>query len=53
MERDLTQEALARRAGVGQACVSLIETGARANPTSDVIRKLAKALDVSMEVLLG
>jgi transcriptional regulator with XRE-family HTH domain len=50
--RNLTQGELARRAGLGQAHLSLIESGARANPTAAVLKKLARALDVSVTELL-
>jgi transcriptional regulator with XRE-family HTH domain len=51
--RDLTQEALARRAGITQGHLSRLETGRRPQPTADTIKRLARALDVGFEELLG
>jgi transcriptional regulator with XRE-family HTH domain len=51
-QQDLTQEQLARRAGIAQAHVSQIESGARANPSAMVVKKLARALDVPVGALL-
>jgi DNA-binding XRE family transcriptional regulator len=47
-ERRLTQAELARRSGVGQAMISLLEKGDR-QPGWGTIRKLAEALVVGVE----
>jgi transcriptional regulator with XRE-family HTH domain len=46
-ERDLSQEALAQKAGLTGRTVSAIETGT-ANPTWATVRDLAAALGVSV-----
>jgi len=46
-KRGATQEAVARRADVTTATLSLIERG-QANPTWDTLKKIAAALDSSM-----
>jgi transcriptional regulator with XRE-family HTH domain len=51
-QQDLTQEQLARRAGLTQPHISEIESGVRVNPTGAVIKKLARALDVAVTELL-
>jgi transcriptional regulator with XRE-family HTH domain len=51
-QRDLTQDQLARRAGLDQGHVSQIESGKRANPSALVIKKLARALGVPVGELL-
>jgi transcriptional regulator with XRE-family HTH domain len=51
-QRGLTQGALARRAGLTQPHISAIESGARANPTGIVIKRLARALGVPLGELL-
>ena len=51
-ERDWTQEHLARRAGITQGHLSHLEAGTRANPGAAVIKRLARALDVPVGVLL-
>jgi transcriptional regulator with XRE-family HTH domain len=50
--QDLTQEQLARRAGLSQPHISEIESGVRAHPTGVVIKKLARALGVPVGELL-
>lgn len=50
--RKLTQAELGKRAGMGAASVSHFETGQRA-PSLDSLVKLADALDVSVDTLLG
>jgi transcriptional regulator with XRE-family HTH domain len=50
--RGLTQNALALKTGIGQACISRLEyenSGARIG----TIIKLAKALDVNIEALIS
>jgi transcriptional regulator with XRE-family HTH domain len=51
-QQDLTQEQLARRAGVTQGHLSQIESGARPNPGALIVKRLARALDVPVAELL-
>lgn len=46
-KRGMTQETVAREAGITTATLSLIERG-QANPTWDTVKKIAHGLDVSM-----
>jgi transcriptional regulator with XRE-family HTH domain len=48
-----TQEDLARESKVPQATISRIEKGQRKNPGADVIRRLARALGVTADWLIG
>ena len=48
-----TQEDHARESGVPQATISRIEKGQRRNPGADVIRRLARALGVTADWLIG
>ncbi|WP_243374667.1 helix-turn-helix transcriptional regulator [Geotalea sp. SG265] len=50
--RDLTQAALAKRAGVSTATISLIENDLRPG-TIDTFKALAKVLKVPAKVLMG
>ena len=50
--RDLSQSDLARRAGLQASAVSHFETGAR-KPAFDNLKRLADALDVTTDYLLG
>jgi transcriptional regulator with XRE-family HTH domain len=50
--RQLTQAELGKRAGIGAASVSHFETGQR-TPSLDSLVKLADALQVSVDTLLG
>lgn len=50
-ERKLSQQALARRAGVAQSTVSEIESG-KESPRVKVLAKLAAALGVPVSTLL-
>lgn len=50
--RGLSQEELAEKSGLKAAAVSHFETGAR-KPSFDNLRKLADALDVTSDYLLG
>lgn len=50
--RGLTQKELAKRAGLSELSIVLYEKGNR-RPRVDVIAKIAKALDVSVEYLLS
>lgn len=50
--RGLTQAQLARKAGLVQSAISMIEAGKRPNPGGATLYKLAKALAVPMSDLL-
>jgi transcriptional regulator with XRE-family HTH domain len=49
----LTREALAKKAKVTTAYVSLLEGGKRKNPSLLVLQRIAKALGVPVTELLG
>jgi transcriptional regulator with XRE-family HTH domain len=51
--RGLTQGEVARRIGLPQQAISRLERGERQHVRSDVLARLAIALDVSADVLLG
>jgi transcriptional regulator with XRE-family HTH domain len=51
-QRDLTQAELAKRVKVSQAFIAQLETGKETNPTLDTVRKLAKALKVTVAELV-
>ena len=51
-ERGLSQGRLAQRLGIQPAAVSHFETGHR-KPSFDTLRRLADALDVTTDYLLG
>ena len=51
-KRDLSQEELANRANLQASAISHFETGAR-KPSFDNLRRLADALDVTTDYLLG
>jgi DNA-binding Xre family transcriptional regulator len=53
VERKLTQQELAERAGVSQAIISRLETDDRTNVTSDVLKGLAKVLGCTTDYLVG
>ena len=48
----LSQSALARAVGISQSAISQIEAGER-NPSFDMLRQIAKALNVSVPHLVG
>jgi transcriptional regulator with XRE-family HTH domain len=48
----LSQSALARAVGTSQSAISQIEAGER-NPSYDMLRQIAKALNVSVAHLVG
>ena len=48
----LSQRALAQRVGVSDAYITQLETRARINPSLDVLKKLARALKVSVAELV-
>lgn len=51
-QKGLTQEEVAKRAKVTTPYLSQLETGARKNPSLPVLRRLARALKVSVAELL-
>jgi transcriptional regulator with XRE-family HTH domain len=52
-QRGLTQAEVARRAHLPQQAISRLERGDRSHVRSDVLARLALALDVSTDVPLG
>jgi transcriptional regulator with XRE-family HTH domain len=50
-KRAMTQEALAKQAGISRGYLARVETG-RHEPTLTMLRKLAKALGVPVTALL-
>ena len=51
LNRGYSQLELAELAGVSQASIAMIETGARKNPHPRTLRKLAGALDIAVRDL--
>jgi len=52
-DRKLTQEELAKRAKITRSHLSLLESGHRTNPSLEVLKRLARALDVPVGALFG
>ena len=52
-QRKLTQEELAKQAGITYSTLIKIESGANDNPTIKTMKKIADALDVSLDELVG
>lgn len=50
--KGLSQEKLARLADVSNNTIIKIETGKNQNPTLDTLKKIARALDVSVDRLI-
>mgnify|MGYP005820908747 CR=1 FL=1 len=50
--RDFSQDGLAKKAGLPSTAISHFESGTR-KPSFDNLRKLADALDVSIDYLMG
>jgi transcriptional regulator with XRE-family HTH domain len=50
--KGLTQEELAKKAKITHAYLSMLESGAKRNPSLEVLQRLAKALGVSVGELL-
>lgn len=50
--RGLTQVELAKKMKMKQAYIAQLETGVEANPTLDTLRRLAKALKVTVAELV-
>jgi transcriptional regulator with XRE-family HTH domain len=51
-EQGVTQAQLAKKAGVTEAYVSMIEGGVRKNPSLPILKRLARALGVPVGELL-
>jgi transcriptional regulator with XRE-family HTH domain len=51
--RGLTQTALAKKLKMKQAYIAQLESGAEDNPTLATLRRLAKALKVTVAELVG
>ena len=51
-ELGLSQRALAQRVGVSDAYITQLETRERINPSLEVLKKLAKALKVTVAELV-
>jgi transcriptional regulator with XRE-family HTH domain len=49
---DMSQRELAKRAGVSDGYIAHLETGLRKNPSLAVLKRLAKALKVSLAELV-
>jgi len=49
----LTQEQVAEKAGVSKNYITMLETGTRKSPSLPVLKRLAKALGVSLTELLA
>lgn len=53
MERGLSARELARRSGVSQPYLSQLENGKNENPSIEILKKLAKALNISYVELMA
>ena len=51
-KKGLSQEKLARMADVANNTIIKIESGKNDNPTLDTLKKIAKALDISVDELI-
>ena len=51
-QQNMTLLQLARRVGVTEAYMSMLESGARKNPSLATLKKLAKALKVTLAELV-
>ncbi len=52
-QKGLSQEKLARLSNVANNTIIKMETGENDNPTLETLRKVAKALDVSVDGLIN
>ena len=52
LEKGLTQHELARKVGTKQSAISRLESG-RYNPTVEVLRKIAKALNADLKISIS
>ncbi len=50
--RELTQADLGRKTGVTEAYISMLESGAKKNPSLPLVKRLAKVLGVPVGKLL-
>jgi len=50
--KELSQEKLARLADVANNTIIKIESGKNQNPTLDTLKKIAKALEISVDELI-
>ncbi|MBM3252635.1 MAG: helix-turn-helix transcriptional regulator [Candidatus Omnitrophica bacterium] len=51
-QHKLSQENLAKKAGITYSTLIKIESGANKNPTLDTLKKISSALDVTIDSLL-
>lgn len=52
LQKDLSQDKLARLADIAFATLTKIESGETPNPTIDTVKKIATALGVSIDELM-
>ena len=52
-EQNLSQEQLAKRAGVTYSALTKVEGGTIKNPTVGTLRKIADAVNTSIDALIG
>ncbi|MFH1956703.1 MAG: helix-turn-helix transcriptional regulator [Patescibacteria group bacterium] len=52
-QKDISQEKLARLSDVANNTIIKMESGENDNPTLETLRKVAKALDVSVDELIN
>ena len=48
----ISQDVLSKRANLAFHTIAKIEAGATPNPTIDTVKKIADALDISLDVLM-
>jgi len=53
LKKGLSQRELARQAGVRQATLADLETGIRTETRTDIARRLARVLGVTVDYLVG
>lgn len=52
-QRKLSQEQLARKAGITYSTLIKLESGANKNPTIETVRRLASTFGVGLDELVG
>jgi len=52
-KHSLSQEQLARKAGITYSTLTKVEGGTNKNPTLDTIKKIADGLNTSIDKLIG
>lgn len=52
LKRNFTQAQLAQKTGISQAYINELESGKKTNPSSTVLNKLSRALEVHISELL-